>query len=56
MIGAQTAGIFGMLVAIPIATILKITINQMSWSFNNYHVFKTTPGTAHPPQVDSKIT
>lgn len=41
LIGAETAGILGMLVAIPIATIIKITINQVSWSLNNYHVFRT---------------
>jgi predicted PurR-regulated permease PerM len=40
MIGAQTAGILGMLVAIPIATVIKITINQVTWSLNNYHVFR----------------
>ncbi len=40
MIGAQTAGLLGMLVAIPIATIIKITINQASWSYNNYRVFR----------------
>jgi predicted PurR-regulated permease PerM len=40
MIGAQTAGILGMLVAIPIATIIKITVNQISWSFSNYYVFR----------------
>ncbi len=40
LIGAQTAGIFGMLVAIPIATIIKITVNQIIWSFNNYQVFR----------------
>ncbi len=40
MIGAQTAGILGMLVAIPIATVIKITVNQIAWSFNNYHVFR----------------
>ncbi len=40
LIGAETAGILGMLVAIPIATIVKITINQISWSLNNYHVFR----------------
>lgn len=40
MIGAQTAGILGMLVAIPIATIIKITVNQIIWSFNNYQVFR----------------
>jgi predicted PurR-regulated permease PerM len=42
MIGAQSAGILGMLVAIPIATVIKITINQVTWSFNNYHVFRQT--------------
>lgn len=41
MIGAETAGILGMLIAIPIATIVKITINQISWSFNNYYVFRS---------------
>lgn len=40
LVGAETAGILGMLVAIPIATIVKITINQIVWSFNNYQVFR----------------
>lgn len=40
LIGAETAGILGMLIAIPIATIIKITITQVSWSFNNYQVFR----------------
>lgn len=40
LIGAQTAGILGMLIAIPIATIIKISINQVSWSFNNYRIFR----------------
>lgn len=53
MIGAQTAGILGMLVAIPIATIIKISILQISWSFNNYRVFRignvgTSPTGAEP--------
>ncbi|HKJ34865.1 MAG TPA: AI-2E family transporter [Balneolales bacterium] len=38
-IGAETAGLVGMLVAIPIATILKITVKEIIWSINNYHVF-----------------
>jgi len=41
MIGAETAGILGMLVAIPIATMIKITFNQVSWSLNNYYVFRS---------------
>jgi len=40
MIGAQTAGIIGMLVAIPIATTIKITFSQIIWSFNNYRVYR----------------
>ncbi|MFH5830863.1 AI-2E family transporter [Halalkalibaculum sp. DA3122] len=40
LIGAETAGILGMLIAIPIATIIKITINQFRWSFNNYYIFR----------------
>lgn len=41
MIGAETAGILGMLIAIPIATVIKITINQITWSINNYYVFRS---------------
>lgn len=41
LIGAQTAGLLGMLLAIPIATIIKITIKEITWSLNNYHVFIT---------------
>lgn len=41
MIGAEIGGILGMLVAIPIATVIKITINQISWSLNNYYVFRS---------------
>ncbi|MGM0588187.1 MAG: AI-2E family transporter [Bacteroidota bacterium] len=41
MIGSETAGILGMLLAVPIATIIKITINQITWSLNNYYVFRS---------------
>lgn len=41
LIGAELAGILGMLVAIPIATVIKITINQVRWSLNNYQVFRS---------------
>ncbi|HEX6982653.1 MAG TPA: AI-2E family transporter [Balneolaceae bacterium] len=42
LIGAETAGILGMLIAIPIATVVKITINQIRWSLSNYHVFRSS--------------
>ena len=53
LIGAETAGILGMLIAIPIATVIKITINQVSWSFNNYQVFRieAPPSQPSPPQI-----
>jgi predicted PurR-regulated permease PerM len=40
LIGAELAGIIGMLLAIPIATIIKITVTEINWSINNYYVFK----------------
>ncbi len=40
LIGAEIAGILGMLVAIPIATVIRITISQISWSLKNYHVYR----------------
>ena len=50
LIGAETAGIIGMLIAIPIATVVKITITQLSWSFNNYHIFtRDVTSTSEPP-------
>jgi len=52
LIGAQTAGILGMLVAIPIATIIKITINQITWSFNNYYVFRNSDSQPEQLTVD----
>lgn len=40
MIGAEVAGFFGMLIAVPIAASLKIMIVQINWSFKNYYVFR----------------
>jgi len=51
LIGAETAGILGMLIAIPLATVIKITITQLSWSFNNYQVFRLDlPKAQGPPK------
>lgn len=55
MIGAQTAGVLGMLVAIPIATILKITVNQISWSINNYYIFRSDKTTFDNPVQEPKL-
>ena len=56
LIGAQTAGVFGMLVAIPIATIVKISINQISWSFNNYKIFRLDKLQSSQPAVSESQT
>ena len=46
LIGAQTAGVLGMLIAIPIATTVKITIKQIRWSFDNYYIFRSEANTS----------
>lgn len=40
MTGAELAGIFGMLVAVPFTAIIVITIKQITWSLDNYHIFR----------------
>ena len=39
-IGAELAGVVGMLVAIPIAATINLTIKEIYWSLNNYHIFR----------------
>ncbi len=40
MTGAELAGIFGMLIAVPLTAIIVITIMQVRWSLDNYYVFR----------------
>ncbi|HET6567590.1 MAG TPA: AI-2E family transporter [Rhodothermales bacterium] len=40
LIGAQLAGIIGMLVAIPVATTLRVVAQQVIWSLRNYRILK----------------
>lgn len=44
LVGAETAGILGMLIAVPLATVIKIAITQINWSFNNYQIFRKEAG------------
>ncbi len=39
MTGAELAGIFGMVIAVPITATIVITIKQIRWSFENYKIF-----------------
>lgn len=41
LIGAQLGGIVGMLVAIPLLTILRVTVEQLLWSLRNFRILKT---------------
>jgi len=40
LIGAQLAGIVGMLVAIPLTTTLRVVIGQLLWSLRNYRILR----------------
>ncbi len=39
LIGAQLMGIFGMLLAVPTASIIKVTTKELAWGFKNYRIF-----------------
>ena len=52
LLGAETAGILGMLLAIPIATSLKIMVNQIAWSLRNYRVFEEDSTNAPPTSLE----
>jgi predicted PurR-regulated permease PerM len=40
LIGAQLAGIVGMLVAIPLATMVRVVVEQVLWSVRNYRILR----------------
>lgn len=42
LIGAQLGGIVGMLVAIPVTTIVRVMVQQIMWSLRNYRIMQTT--------------
>lgn len=41
LVGAKVGGVIGMLLAIPVATIARVTIEQVGWSLRAYRVFRT---------------
>lgn len=41
LVGAQLAGIVGMLVAIPLATTVRVVVEQVLWSLRNYRIMRT---------------
>ena len=41
LIGAQLAGILGMLIAIPLATTVRVVIEQVLWSLRNYRILRS---------------
>ena len=42
LVGAQLAGIVGMLLAIPCLTIVRVTTHQILWSIHNYRILHLT--------------
>lgn len=40
LIGAQLAGIVGMLIAIPLATTIRVVVEQIAWSLRNYRIMR----------------
>ena len=40
LIGAQLAGIVGMLIAIPLTTTIRVIIEQVNWSVRNYRILQ----------------
>jgi predicted PurR-regulated permease PerM len=40
LIGAQLAGIIGMLVAIPLTASLRVAIEEVFWSLRNYRILR----------------
>ena len=41
LVAAQLAGIVGMLLAVPVMTIARVTIEQILWSLRNYRILQT---------------
>lgn len=39
LVGGQLMGIFGMLLAVPTASIIKVTAQELAWGFRNYRIF-----------------
>lgn len=42
LVAAEIGGIIGMLIAVPLATILKISVEQIIWSVQNYYIFRSS--------------
>jgi len=42
LIGAQLGGIVGMLIAIPLTTIVRVMVQQILWSLRNYRILQPT--------------
>ena len=38
LIGGQLVGIFGMLLAVPTASIIKVTARELHWGLKNYRI------------------
>ena len=41
LVGAQLGGLVGMLVAIPVTTTIRVVVEQLLWSFQNYQILRS---------------
>jgi predicted PurR-regulated permease PerM len=47
--GGNLGGVFGMIIAVPLTSIVKVTISILYWGFTHYYIFSQPPGAAEKP-------
>ncbi len=55
LIGGQLVGIFGMLVAVPAASIIKVTVKELLWGFKHYRIFERADPKKFLPKPPRKL-
>lgn len=53
--GGHVGGILGMVVAVPLVSIVKETISILHWGFTNYYIFGPPPFAVTEPEADLEI-
>jgi predicted PurR-regulated permease PerM len=53
--GGHLGGILGMIVAVPLVSIAKVTISILYWGFTKYHIFSPPPYALAEPEVTAPM-
>jgi predicted PurR-regulated permease PerM len=53
--GGHLGGILGMIVAVPLVSILKETVNILHWGFSNYYLFGPPPYAVAEPEATLEV-